>query len=302
VAGGPLGALLGRSLVLVTGKGGVGRSVVAGALAQVATAGGQRVLAVDAVGDGGLARALGADPRAAARGRPNRLADGTTVLGLATGAALEEYLRVQLRLPFSASIGPLGRVVDFVAAAAPAVREILTIGKIGWEVRQRHWDLVVVDAPASGHVIELLAAPQNLGEYVTHGPLVDQTAWLEALLADPAVTAAVVVTVPEELAVSECLELRARLEAETEVTVAATVANRVPERPEPGALDSVLDPAWTPVVALVEQRAEQARRQLARLRAATGEVVLVPEADSSALTTAEVGRWVRRHLQPVLVP
>lgn len=294
--GGLLG--LGRQrLVLVTGKGGVGRSAVAAAIAAGSTAAGRRVLAIDAVGDGGLARSLGVDGAASAGGRPQRLADGTTLLGLATGASLDEYLRLQLRLPFAASVGPLGKVVDFVAAAAPAVREILTIGKIGYEVREGHWDLVVVDAPASGHVIELIAAPQNLGDFVTAGPLAEQTTWLRALLDDPAVTAAVVVTLAEELAVSEALELRGRLAAETGVAVGPTVVNRVPELPAPAELaDAAGDPTWAPVAELVLARAAVARHQLDRLAAADGEVVVVPEADTSALTPAAVGRWVTGRL------
>lgn len=296
---GPLRALEGRPLVLVTGKGGVGRSAVAAALALQATAAGRRVLAVDAVGDGGLARSLGADAERAASGRPHRLDDGTTLLGLATEASLDEYLRLQLRLPFAASVGPLGRVVEFVATAAPAVREILTIGKIGYEVREGRWDTVVVDGPASGHVIELLAAPRNLGEFITVGPLSEQTAWIRGLLDDPATTTAVLVAIAEELAVQESLELRDRLGAETGVHLGPTIVNRVPERPEAGALDAVADdPTWGPVAALVRARADVARRQLERLEARFGELVLVPDADDSALSPPEVGRWVQRHLYP----
>lgn len=302
------GALRGlgdQRLVLVTGKGGVGRSAVAAALATGSTAAGRRVLAVDAVGDGGLARSLGVDAGPSGGGRPQQLTDGTTLLGLATSASLDEYIRLQLRLPFATSVGPLSRVVDFVAAAAPAVREILTIGKIGYEVREGRWDVVIVDAPASGHVIELLAAPQNLGDFVTVGPLADQTGWLRALLEDPATTAAVVVTLAEELAVSETIELRARLAAETGVQLGPTVVNRVPERPEPAELVGALhDPTWARVAALVRARAEVAEQQLGRLAAKVGdsELVLVPEADETALTPAAVGHWVADHLQREVRP
>jgi anion-transporting ArsA/GET3 family ATPase len=296
-----LASVADRRLVLVTGKGGVGRSSVAAAVATGSRAAGRRVLAIDAIGDGGLARALGVDGRPSAGGKPQVLRDGTTLLGLATEASLDEYLRLQLHLPFSASIGPLGRVIELLAAAAPAVKEILTIGKIGYEVRHGRWDTVVVDAPASGHVIELLAAPQNLGEFITAGPLTEQTTWLRALLADPAITVALLVTIAEELAVSETLELRERLGAETEVAVGPTVVNRVPERPAAGILDPLAgDATWGPVVDLVEQRAAVAVEQLDRLAGQDLELALIPEADASALTAAAVGRWVRRHLYPEL--
>ena len=70
-----------------------------------------------------------------------------------TEASLREYLKLQLRIPVVGRIGPLAKAFDFVATAAPGVREILTVGKLCWEVRERHYDLVVVDAPASGHIV-----------------------------------------------------------------------------------------------------------------------------------------------------
>ena len=76
-----------------------------------------------------------------------------------TEDSLREYLRLYVRLPLVARLGPLARTFDFVADAAPGVKEILTVGKVCYEVRERHYDLVVVDAAASGHIVGQLAAP-----------------------------------------------------------------------------------------------------------------------------------------------
>ncbi len=151
------------------------------------------------------------------------------VLELSTERALEEYIDLYLPLPIAPSrLGPIAAIFDYVATAAPGVREILTIGKIAYEVREGAWDVVVVDGPATGHCVELLAAPETLNELVGFGPLVDQTGWIEALLADPAVTGVVAVTLAEELPVSETLGLLDRLLTETSVDIAGLVVNQVP--------------------------------------------------------------------------
>ena len=216
-------------LLIVIGKGGVGRSTTAAALAQQAARNGLRALAIDATATGGLALALGHQQRPKP-GRPMELSDpAVTMVELGTEAALDEYVRLTLRIPIAPrSLGPIARIFDYVATAAPAVREILTIGKIAHEVRRGPWDVVVVDGPATGHVIELLAAPDALGELVGRGPLVDEAHWISALLADPAVTSAIPVTLAEELPVTETVELVARLRAETRVHAGGLVVNRVP--------------------------------------------------------------------------
>jgi len=178
------------------------------------------VLAVDTMDSGDLA--------AAVDGRPGSTALRPEILGLTTQDSLNEYVRRFLKVPISpASIGPLSRVFDFVSNAAPGVKEILTVGKVGYEARFQDWDEIVVDAPASGHVVELLAAPTSLHELISSGPLVGQTAWLQELLAAPTTTVSVVVT-PEELPVAETTMLLRRLTEETDVAIDALIVNRTP--------------------------------------------------------------------------
>ena len=141
--------------------------------------------------------------------------------------SLREYIQLQLRVPLLSRIGPLSRIFEYVATAAPGVREVVTVGKVLYEVKEGEWDLVVVDGTASGHVIGQLAAPRAINELVHVGLIRSQTAWMLELLSDPATTGAVVVTTPEEMPVSETIELAARLRTETPVELAAVVANRV---------------------------------------------------------------------------
>jgi anion-transporting ArsA/GET3 family ATPase len=149
------------------------------------------------------------------------------VMTMDTEASLREYLKLQLKVPVVGRIGPVAKAFDFVATAAPGVREILTVGKLCYEVRERHYDLVVVDAPASGHVIGQLAAPQAINELVRVGLVRTQTDWMLDILSDPAQTALVAVCTPEEMPVNETLELAARVRDETTVHLAAVVVNRV---------------------------------------------------------------------------
>ncbi|MGH8980732.1 MAG: ArsA family ATPase, partial [Acidimicrobiales bacterium] len=217
-------SLLDLRLVFVTGKGGVGKTTVAAALAQLAARRGKRVLACEIDAKGDLAARFEAAPTDFA-GR--EVAPGVVAMSMDTEASLREYLRLHLRVPVAGRIGPLAKAFDFVATAAPGVREILTVGKLCYEVRERHYDLVVVDAAASGHIVSQLAAPQAINELVKVGLIKGQTDWMLEILSDPWRTGAVVVATPEEMPVNETLELAGRLAAETTVQLSAVVVNRV---------------------------------------------------------------------------
>ena len=216
--------LLGLQLVFVTGKGGVGKTTVAAALAQLAAEHGQRVLACEVDAKGDLAALFEAAPTGFV---PKEIAPSVWSMSMDTEASLREYLKLHLRIPVVGRIGPLAKAFDFVATAAPGVREILTVGKICYEVRERNYDLVVVDAPASGHIIGQLAAPQAINDLVKVGLIRSQTDWLLEILSDPLRTGLVAVTTPEEMPVAETLELTARVREETSVRMSAVVVNRV---------------------------------------------------------------------------
>ena len=216
--------LLDRRLLFVTGKGGVGKSTAAAALALLSALRGRRTLACEVDAKGDLADFY---ETSRPRFEPHKVAPNLWLMAMDTEASLREYLHLQLRLPTVAPLGALARAFDFVATAAPGVREILTVGKIGWEVRERHYDLVVVDAPATGHIVGQLTAPQAINDLVRVGQVREQTGWLADLLADPATTGLVVVTTPEEMPVNETIELVQKVRSETRIDVAAIVVNRV---------------------------------------------------------------------------
>lgn len=218
------GDLLDRKLLFVTGKGGVGKTTIAAGLALLASQQGKRVLLCEVDAKGTMADVFETGPTSF---EEREVSPRLWAMSMDTEASLKEYLRLQLRLPLLARLGPLARTFDFVANAAPGVKEILVVGKLCWEVRTGSYDVVVVDAPASGHIVGQLAAPEAIKELVKVGPVRGQTGWMLDILGDPGRTGVVIVATPEEMPVTETLQLAERLRNETVVDLAAVVVNRV---------------------------------------------------------------------------
>ena len=219
-----------RGLLIVTGKGGVGKTSVTAAIAIAAARAGSRVLACEMDGSGRLAASFGSDPVGF---EPSTIALGDDVfvdaMSMDTERALREYVRLFVKIPFADRVGSLARIFDYVADAAPGVREILAIGKVCHEVRRDNYDLVVVDAESTGHVVSQIDAPRAMSEFVHSGVIAEQTGWMSEILEDPERTGVVVVTVAEGLPVSETGELIDTISGRTGVSVASVIVNRVPE-------------------------------------------------------------------------
>ena len=296
--------LLDRQLIFVTGKGGVGKTSVAAALSYLGARAGKRTLVCEMDAKGALAAAFDV---AALEFTPRAVEEQLDAMAMNTEDALREYLKLFVRVPLVGRLGPLARTFDFVADAAPGVKEILGVGKLAYEVREARYDLVVVDAEASGHIVAQVAAPRVIGELIQVGMVREQTRWMLDIIEDPVRTGLVVVTTPEEMPVVETIELLDRLAAETQVSPAAIVANRVLpalfDRKESdvvsslGRADQLLVDAAGPGVRdvvlaaqLTEARRVVGGRHLERLRAAVPPglpILYVPE-----LFTRATGRRV----------
>jgi anion-transporting ArsA/GET3 family ATPase len=205
-----------RTLLYVTGKGGVGKTTVAAAIGLAAAQLGRRTIVCEVAEQDRMSRAF------ARHGvRPEQeveLAQDLWAITIDPRQALEEWLSKQL------GGGPAGRLLghshafQYFVAAAPGAKELITIAKV-WELAQterwnrhnRAYDLVVVDAPASGHGIAMLTTPRTFGEIARVGPIRRQAYRVSEMLADPARTGYVAVALPEEMPVNETIELEGKV-------------------------------------------------------------------------------------------
>ncbi len=219
--------MLDKRLVIVSGKGGVGKSAVASGLALLAQRRGLRILAVEMESSGGLSAHFGTGPLGF---RPREVRPGLHAMHMVRSEALLEYLSLQLRLPGMSRFGAVARAFDALATAAPAVREIVTIGKILWEVREERWDIVIVDAPPTGQIASYLRAPASITELVPSGRIRSQAEWMADTLADPGMTRLILVTLPEELPTNETKETIDWVSASGVVGHPLVMANRVLDR------------------------------------------------------------------------
>lgn len=222
----------GRDLVVVTGKGGVGKTTVAAALGLAEAQRGRSVLIAEVAARQDVALALGQDDDGA---HTRTLAADVDHVSIDPERALEAYLRQQLPRVV-AELLARSRVFQPLTAAAPGLAELLTIGQV-WDLtaagRGHAYDVVVLDAPAGGHGLALLGAPRTYARLARGGPVRRQAAAIDAMLRDPARTAIVAVAAPETLAVNETLAIRTTLEDELAMRLDAIVVNGLLPPPLP---------------------------------------------------------------------
>jgi anion-transporting ArsA/GET3 family ATPase len=216
--------VLDKRLVLISGKGGVGKSAVAAGFAQLAARSGKKVLLVDMGDAGGLAAHLGTGPL---EFEPREVKNSLFAMRMVRADALLEYLTIQLSLRGLNRFGALARAFDALATAAPAVREIVSMGKVLWEVREKRWDIVVADAPPTGQIGSYLRAPLSIAELVPTGRIQRQAAWMRHTLADPATTELLLVNLAEELPTAETLQTLEWLEENQLVPNPRVFTNRI---------------------------------------------------------------------------
>lgn len=211
-----LSSLLARRLVLVTGKGGTGKSTVSVLLAQAAAALGLRTLIVELNGAASVPALFG---RAAEPYQVIDLGERLSCLSVGASAALEEFVSRQLHSKTLFRIVFRNRLIGPFIDAVPGLPEVIQLGKVQDLLLEQapgaaggaRYDLVVLDAPSTGHGLTLLDAPGAMLELTRVGPIHHHTKALQELLCDPASTAIVLTTLPESMPVQELIELYASL-------------------------------------------------------------------------------------------
>jgi Anion-transporting ATPase len=273
----------------------VGKTTVAAAIGLVASRRGRRTMVAEVARRTDVAGVL--DAAHEHGGEETELAPGLFHVSVDPERAMEEYLRDQLP-PAAAAVLSRSRVFGLLAAATPGLRELLTVGKL-WELAQldrrtpgaEPYDLVIVDAPATGHGVAVLSAPRAFAGAAHSGPVARQARIIHATLSDPALTALVAVARAEELAVTETLALQAALRERLDAELDAVVVNALePDRFTPAEAQRLAGHPAHPAVdsaLAAHARATRQRAQLGRLTRATGHRPL--RLHAQALATPDLG-------------
>jgi anion-transporting ArsA/GET3 family ATPase len=270
--------LLAKPLLVVTGKGGVGKSTVAAALGMAAAARGLRTIVAEVAARDDVSRAVaGGGVRAGSSVFVERdLGEGLHHISIDPESALEEYVKDQLPRGLSDVLAS-SRLFSYLVAATPGLRELLSVGKV-WELAQpdrrtpgaHPYDLVILDAPATGHGVAVLTAPGTFANAARMGPVARQGGRIHEMLVDPEQTAIVAVATAEEMPVNETLSLRGALRGELGQDFAAVVVNGVlPARfrgAEVDALTAAAQVGGPASRALRAARAEAARARAHRMQ------------------------------------
>ena len=209
-------------VVIVAGKGGVGKTAVTAALAVAAARAGSSVLVVEVEGKSGLPTMFGAEPLSYDE---LDLEFGIRARFLTPDAALVDYLETHGMRRISKRLIASG-ALEVVSTAVPGMKDILVLGKVKSLDETRSADLLIVDAPAAGHAVSFLLSPRGLLDAVRVGPISKQASDVVALLSDPARCQVMLVTLPEETPVSEAIETAYAIEDRAGVALGPVVVNQ----------------------------------------------------------------------------
>jgi anion-transporting ArsA/GET3 family ATPase len=275
--------LLDKRLVIVTGKGGVGKSTVALALGLTAAGEGRRTIVCEVSSQEHTSRVF---HRAEVGFHEVEMADNLWAISIDPDEAIREYLLIQLKVRAMRDLLYRSKIFSYLAAATPGLKELVTIGKI-WELTLdqrkvkggRNYDLVIVDAPATGHGVGFLQTPRTFANVARVGPIASQAETLDRSLTDHRRTGVAIVALPEEMPVNETATLERDLTDEVGVTVDRIFCNGVyPDRfseADERALEEAFEaaengarPALRAALS-VRRRAAAQREQLARLEELT---------------------------------
>ena len=255
--------LIAANVVVVAGKGGVGKTTVTAVIARAAADTGLRVLVVELDGKPVLAT----------------LVPGIEVRSIAASDALDEYLREKGFTRVAKRLASSG-VIDLISTAAPGIDDIVVLGKIKQLERSGEWDLIVVDGPAAGHAITFLTSAKGMLDAVRGGPVYAQAKDVMELLGDPERCQVVLVTLPETTPVNEVIETTATLVDRVGVRLGPVVINEVDTR------TSVPDPSTMTLGRGADAKALRAAAVFRRAR--------------RAMQDAEIARLERSVTAPVI--
>jgi anion-transporting ArsA/GET3 family ATPase len=296
-AAGPGSKLLARRMVFVTGKGGVGKTTVAGALALTAARTGMRTLVCELDARERMGQLFGS---ATGTFEETEVAPDLSAITIDPQKSMEEYLLLQIKVRPVYDLLFKNRVFEYFAAATPGLSELVTIGKV-WELAQPDrltkgagaYDIVIVDAPATGHGLAMLEAPTTFQRIARVGPIHRQAGRISSFLHDGAQMSIVAVATAEEMPVNETGtlqdELKKRVGLKLDMVFANMIEPEVFKAAEIDPLRSVADSPPVEAAIMQYERYAMQQEQLARLRKSVKvDVVELPFLYEKAVGRAEL--------------
>jgi anion-transporting ArsA/GET3 family ATPase len=263
--------LLDKRLIVMAGKGGVGRTTVAAALALIASQKGKRVLLCQTKSREQLSRLFDCKPVGT---ELERVRERLWAVNMTPQAALREYGTMVLRSEFIAKRVLENKISRAFLHAIPGLEDYSMLGKTWYHTTEEEsegrpkWDLVIFDGPATGHLVTMLRIPQVILATVPEGPLTRPAAEVKRLLEDPARACVVLVTLAEDLPTNEAIELEARIRSELNMAIGALMVNALyPKRFAEGASARALAALLEPCGDLALEPLLSAARTAARRRA-----------------------------------
>jgi anion-transporting ArsA/GET3 family ATPase len=276
-----------KRLLFVTGKGGVGKSTLSLAIGMAAAERGKRVIVCEVASQEHASRVF---RRGEVGFHEVEMRDGLWTISIDPDYSLREYLTIQAPVRAMGEMLSRSRIFTYLTAATPGLKELVTIGKI-WELAQpsrkvkkaREYDLVIVDAPATGQGIGFLQTPRTFAGIARVGPVHSQAQELDRFITDHQATGVAIVSLPEEMPVNESASLEEQLTDQIGMAVDRIYMNALyPERfgkAEASELERALEGADGPAQAAVRaalsehRRARSQRAQLQRLKRAVSSPV-----------------------------
>lgn len=231
----PMLELLDKRLVFVTGKGGVGKTTISVALGLRAAAEGKRTIVCEVSSQENASRIF---DHTEVGFHEVQMSENLWSISIDPDESMREYVLLQLKVRAMRDLLFRSRIFSYLAAATPGLKELVTIGKI-WELAQldrrvksgRKYDLVIVDAPATGHGIGFLQTPRTFAAIARVGPIHSQAQRLDRFITDHELTATAIVALPEEMPVNESAALESDLRTDVGVAVDRIYMNGLyPER------------------------------------------------------------------------